>query len=100
MKSTTASLGPSDSVSKPMMASPSITATTLPHSEDVLAATVSSKKAVKMRPGPKKNARYVLIVLLKHWYLSASQRTSVRFVGLNKSILPDPLTNSMSTLPS
>ncbi|KAG0708154.1 hypothetical protein DFH29DRAFT_893284 [Suillus ampliporus] len=69
-KSTTTSLGPSDSVSKPVMASPSITVdptgtnipllpcipTTLPPQSDVLAAAMSSKKAVKMRPGPKKNA--------------------------------------------
>ncbi|KAG1720846.1 hypothetical protein EDB19DRAFT_1917696 [Suillus lakei] len=68
-KSTTASLGPSDSVLKPVMAPPSITVdptgtnitlspcipTTLPQS-DVLAAAVSSKRAVKMRPGLKKNA--------------------------------------------
>ncbi|KAG1822724.1 uncharacterized protein BJ212DRAFT_1296702 [Suillus subaureus] len=70
-KSTTTSLGPSDSVLKPAMASPSITVdltgtntplspcipTTLSPQSDVLAAAMSSKKAMKMCPGPKKNAQ-------------------------------------------
>ncbi|KAG2740200.1 hypothetical protein P692DRAFT_20822824 [Suillus brevipes Sb2] len=107
-KSTTASLGPSDSVSKPAMAPPSITVdptgtniplppcipTTLPPQSDVLAAAMSSKKGVKMRPGPKKNARNLCAF---RWLKQVNAAGSTNEFNLYYSKLNEVQINSYDT---